>query len=100
MNVTVIRYNFSKHLYMYTRLIRLSVSVDLSSHKESDLRTNDWQAAANMLEQRNKQRNSLGLIMTDLFVIDRPVFLRLFVKVKELITYYVVSSRYNENIVV
>lgn len=65
MNVTVIRYNFSKHLYMYTRLIRLSVSVDLSSHKESDLRTNDWQAAANMLEQRNKQRNSLGLIMTD-----------------------------------
>lgn len=100
MNVTVIRYNFSKHLYMYTRLIRLSVSVDLSSHKESDLRTNDWQAAANMLEQRNKQRNSLGLIMTDSFVIDRPVFLRLFVKVKELITYYVVSSRYNENIVV
>lgn len=36
-NVTVIRYHFSKHLFMYTRSIRLSVSVNLSSHKESDL---------------------------------------------------------------
>lgn len=36
-NVIVIQYHFSKHLYMYIRLFRSFVSVDLSSHKESDL---------------------------------------------------------------
>ena len=42
---------------------------DLSSYKESDIAMNDWQAAANMLEQCNKQMNSPRLLMTDIIIV-------------------------------
>jgi len=41
----------------------------LSSHKESDIAMNVWQAAANMLEQCNKQMNSPRLLMTDIVIV-------------------------------
>lgn len=50
---------------------------------------NDRQAAANMLEQRNKQRNSLRLIMTDTCESIVRFFAKSFSKS--------VSRRYNEN---
>lgn len=55
-----LRSDISKCLYMYKRYIGLSYSIHLSRHKESDIAMNDWQAAANMLEQCNKQMNSLA----------------------------------------